>query len=335
MNEGACKLLGAGPDALVGRGLGELGIVPSLNGPGARAVMDSISAGEARTYEDQRVDSGGLLRALELSVAVREIDQQLYLMVAARDLSVRKEMENRLIQADLLARIGSLAAGVAHEINNPLACILSNLHHLSSRIGERPALAPGDEAELVGVIRESIEAAGRARDIVRDLSWLSPREQRGPEPVDVSALLHSCINVAMSAIRPRATLLSVPGNVPPVLGDRARLAQVFLNLLVNAAEAIPEGDAAAQRISVSTSFDRADGMVRIDVADTGRGIPAAISSRIFDPFFTTKPFGRGTGLGLSICHGIVTALGGRISVRSREGEGSTFSVSLPSLPPET
>jgi CheY-like chemotaxis protein len=118
-----------------------------------------------------------------------------------------------------------------------------------------------------------------------------------------------------------------------VIGDRSRLAQVFLNLLVNAAHAIPEGDAAGQRITVRTRFDAAAEVVEIDVADTGAGIPAANLDRIFEPFFTTKPVGRGMGLGLSICNGIVSALGGRLTVRSREGEGSTFTVALPRAGP--
>jgi PAS domain S-box-containing protein len=326
-NDGACDLLQASPEALLGRRLDELGISPSLDGAAGRALVESLRPGEVRTFEDRRVHSDGPPRALELSMAVREIERQLYVLVVARDVSARKEMENRLAQSGLLASLGSLAAGVAHEINNPLAYVLANLQHLAADL-ESSALPPREKASLLEVVQESLEGARRARAIMRDLSSLSPREQAAPEPVDVRAVLQSCVNVATSEIRHRATLVRELADVPPVSGDRTRLAQVFLNLLVNAAHAIPEGDAAKHRITLRTRFDAAGGMVLVDVADTGCGIPAADMSRIFQPFFTTKPVGRGTGLGLSICRGIATALGGDISVASRPGEGSTFTVSL-------
>ncbi len=328
VNGGACELLGASAEALLGQHLDQLGIAPSLGGAAARAALDSLREGEVRTFEDRRLRPDGPPRALELSVAVHDLDRQRYLLVVARDVSARKEMESKLTQASLLASLGNLAAGVAHEINNPLAYILANLQHLSARMGEVPGLSTADETGLREVVRESLEGTLRARDIVRDLSSLSPGGQAELEPVDVHAVLQSCINVAMNEIRHRATLVRDLGSTPPVIADRARLAQVFLNLLINAAQAIREGDVAAHRITVRTRFDAAEGMVQVDVADTGDGIPAANLTRIFEPFFTTKPLGSGTGLGLSICHGIVAAFGGRISVRSREGEGSTFTVSL-------
>jgi two-component system, cell cycle sensor histidine kinase and response regulator CckA len=224
--------------------------------------------------------------------------------------------------------VGSLAAGVAHEINNPLAYILSNLNHLWARIGESSGLSRAEKEAQQEIISDSLEGAGRVRRIVRDLWSLSPRAQEETESVDVNAVLESCINVAMNEIRHRATLVRELGDTPLVSGDRTRLAQVLLNLLVNAAQAIPEGDAAAQRITVRTRFDAESDTVEVEVADTGTGIPAANLDRIFEPFFTTKPVGRGMGLGLSICHGIVAALGGRLTVRSRESEGSTFTVTL-------
>ena len=327
VNDGACALTGCQAEALMGRRLDELGIVPSLDGSAARTEVASLRAGQVRTFEDRRARAGGPPCALELSMALLEVEQEPYVLVVARDVSARKEMENKLTHAGLLASLGSLAAGVAHEINNPLAYILANLQHLSADI-ESSALSPSEKEPLQEVVHESLEGARRARGIVRDLSLLSPREQEAPEPVDLQPVLQSCINVATNEIRHRATLVRELADVPPVVGDRTRLAQVFLNLLVNAAHAVPEGTAAAHRITVRTRFDAAEGMVQVDVADTGCGIPAENMNRIFEPFFTTKSLGRGTGLGLSICRGIVTALGGRISVTSRLGEGSTFTVSL-------
>ena len=331
VNDSACTLLGSRSEALVGQRLDELGIVPSLDGATGRAAVESLRAGEVRAFEDRRVRPGLPPRALELSMAMREVDERRYVLVVARDVSVRKEMENKLTQSGLLASLGSLAAGVAHEINNPLAYILANLQHLATEI-DGSQLSPEVKASLQEVLTESLEGARRTRAIVRDLSSLSPREQTAPEPVDVRAVLQSCINVATNEIRHRATLVRDLAEVPPVMGDRTRLAQVFLNLLVNAAHAIPEGRASAHRITVRTRLESTQGVVQVDIADTGCGIPIANRTRIFEPFFTTKSLGHGTGLGLSICRGIVTSLGGDISVASLPGGGSTFTVSLRPAP---
>jgi PAS domain S-box-containing protein len=327
-NARAAELLGCDVDALLGARLDEPALVPALQGAAARAVVDSLSPGDVRTLEGRRSPPGGRPRDLELSVAVRDVGGERYVLVTARDVSARKEMEHELTQAGLLASVGSLAAGVAHEINNPLAYILANLEHLWSRLGDASGLPLAERSALREVVADSLEGAERVRRIVRDLWSLSPHAHEEQESVDVRAVLESCISVAMNEIRHRATLVRELGDVPPVVGDRTRLAQVLLNLLVNAAQAIPEGNASAQRITVRARLVAASGTVEVDVADTGAGIPAANLHRIFEPFFTTKPVGRGMGLGLSICHGIVAALGGRLTVQSREGEGSTFTVAL-------
>jgi CheY-like chemotaxis protein len=146
--------------------------------------------------------------------------------------------------------------------------------------------------------------------------------------VDVVPVLRSALGVAANALRHRAQVEVALAPVPPVLASEHRLGQVFLNLLVNAAQAIPDGHPAGNRVRVVA--DAADdGRVRVEISDTGSGIPPEILPRIFDPFFTTKPVGVGTGLGLAICHGIVTALGGGIEVESEVGEGATFRVTLP------
>jgi PAS domain S-box-containing protein len=328
VNARACELLGRGADAVLGSSLDELEIVPSLDRAGTRAVVDSLAPGEVRTFEDRGSGGGGAPRTLELAVALRDVQGDRYVLVTARDVSARKKMEHELAQAGLLASVGSLAAGVAHEINNPLTFVLANLDHLASRVRDAAGLPVAEQESLRALIAESLEGAERVRRIVRDLWSLSPHAHEEQDVADVRAVLDSCVNVAMNEIRHRATLVRELGDVPPVVGDRTRLAQVFLNLLVNAAQAIPEGDVSAHRITVRTRVDAATDTVEVDVADTGVGIPAANLDRIFEPFFTTKPVGRGMGLGLSICHGLVAALGGRLTVRSREGEGSTFTVAL-------
>jgi CheY-like chemotaxis protein/two-component sensor histidine kinase len=166
---------------------------------------------------------------------------------------------------------------------------------------------------------------------VRDLKVFSrsgDEERRGP--VDVQQVLESSLRMAWNEIRHRARLQRDYGQVPAAWGNESRLGQVFLNLLVNAAQALPEGRSEENEIRVSTRAQ--DGQVVVEIADTGGGIPPEVLPHIFDPFFTTKPAGVGTGLGLAICHRIITGLGGTITLQSKIGEGTSFRVMLPTLP---
>ncbi|WP_237077252.1 ATP-binding protein [Myxococcus xanthus] len=259
---------------------------------------------------------------------VRERSGRRLLAGVAVDVTDRKAMQAQLVVSDRLAAVGTLAAGVAHEINNPLAFVLSNLSFLA---GELHALAPelpsGRMAELEEVLREATDGAHRVRQIVRDLRTFSRGDDEVATAVNVQAVLESAITLARSELKLRAQLVRDYREVPLVEGNEGRFGQVFLNLLINAAQAIPMGQPEQHevRLSLRTAGDR----VIIEVRDTGVGMPPEVRARIFDPFFTTKPVGEGTGLGLSICHGIVTGFGGDISVESEEGRGSTFRVSLP------
>lgn len=166
------------------------------------------------------------------------------------------------------------------------------------------------------------------RSIVRGLKTFSRADEEQRVPLDLVRVIDLAINMAWNEIRHRARVVKDFGAVPLVEADETRLAQVFINLLVNAAHALPEGNADANQIRVVTSTD-ARGRAVIKLSDTGQGIRPEQLSRIFDPFFTTKPVGVGTGLGLSICHGIVTGLGGDISAQSQVGVGTTFTIVLP------
>jgi signal transduction histidine kinase len=237
-----------------------------------------------------------------------------------------REMQSRLALADRMASLGTLAAGVAHELNNPLAFVVANLTFVEEGLARLPGADPG--GQLSEAIREAHQGAERMRGIIRDLRTFTRSETDGTGLVDVRKVLESCVSMAWSEIRHRARFVRDLAEVPPVRGDEGKLAQVFLNLLVNAAQAIPEGAAERNRIQLAT-FPRADGWVAVEVRDTGRGIEPDSFRRIFDPFFTTKPVGEGTGLGLTICHNIVRAMGGTIEVESASGQGSTFRVVLP------
>ena len=262
----------------------------------------------------------------------------------------RKRMHEQLLISERMASVGILAAGVAHEINNPLAILMASLELASEQLirlaqqAEPPGAAgaanettlsgassvpPAGPAEVNQLIQDAQEAAERVRLIVRDLGSLSrssDEEQQGP--VEIHQVIESSIRMAANEVRHRAQLVRNFGAVPLVKGSAAKLGQVFINLIVNAAHAIPEGKAATNEIRIVTRTDGA-GRAVVEVHDTGSGIPQSNLPRLFDAFFTTKAANTGTGLGLAICHRIVTAFGGDISVESQVGRGSVFRTVLP------
>jgi two-component system cell cycle sensor histidine kinase/response regulator CckA len=242
------------------------------------------------------------------------------------DVSDREMMHRRLLQSERLASTGTLSATIAHEINNPLTYVLGNLELLAKRLGESVDI-PTAKA-LAHLVNQAREGADRVRRIVRGLQAFSRQDDGRAEATDVHGVLRHALEMTDNEIRHRARVVLRLDPVPPVVGNNLRLCQVFVNLLVNAAQAIPEGHADANEIRVVVKYDDAEKMVTVLVADTGKGIPPAIQSRIFEPLFTTKPIGEGTGLGLSICYGIVSGFGGRIEVDSVPGRGSSFCVFL-------
>ncbi|HET9452102.1 MAG TPA: ATP-binding protein [Aggregicoccus sp.] len=248
---------------------------------------------------------------------------------AAEQASAR--LQERLLLADRMACMGTLAAGVAHEINNPLTYVLSNVELVQQRLA-RAGSDPAALRELcTGALDEAREGAERVRRIVRQLRLFTRVEEEGVAPVSARAVLELAVAMAGPELRHRARLRWELPQVPAVMAEEGRLGQVLLNLVVNAAQAIPEGNVEGNEIFLFTA--RApDGRVVIGVRDSGAGIPPEVLPRIFDPFFTTKPVGRGTGLGLSISHSLVAGMGGEIQVESSPGQGTTFRVLLPAAP---
>ena len=269
--------------------------------------------------------SGGWRWVLNRAKVVRRDPdgRPLRVVGAYSDVTERRALQAQLLLADRMASLGTLAAGVAHEINNPLAFTIANLGfglEEARRLGDR-------RPELEQALAEAQEGASRVRDIVRDLKSFSRDDGDARGRCDVRQVLRAAVNLAQNEIRHRARVELDLGQAPPVTASERRLGQVFLNLLINAAQAIPEG--APERHSIRARTRTEDGRVVVEIEDTGAGIPPEILGRIFDPFFTTKPVGVGTGLGLSICHGIVAGLGGDIQVESEPGRGSLFRVRLP------
>jgi len=263
----------------------------------------------------------------EVAALPVEFDGHRCIMAVARDVTEIMAMRARLSQADRMASVGLLAAGVAHEVNNPLTYVLLNLDRLHA------ALQEAHHTTWAAWAQEAATGSRRVQKIVHDLRSFSRPDDAEPGVVEVRAVLDTALQLAASALRFRARLLRDDGEGPParVVANEGRLLQVFVNLLVNASHALsdtdPDGDPDRDVVRLQTRV--VDGCVRVEVRDSGRGIAADHLSRLFEPFFTTKPVGEGSGLGLWICHNIVSALGGRIEVESTPGVGSAFTVVLP------
>ena len=294
-----------------------------------RDLAAALHADGPVSPREVRIPNGkGGHSTVSLSRAPLVFDGRPCMLWSARDLTESRQMQERLLQADRMAALGVLSAGIAHEINNPLAYTLSNLEHLEKMMLPQLELPAGPRDEMHALVSDARMGATRVRDIVRQLKIFSRVDQDArPQPVDVHHMLETSISMAMNELKHRARLVrDYHGESLLAEGEEGRLGQVFLNLIVNAAHAIPEGSVERQEIRIVTR-PHATG-VRIEVRDTGMGIPSEHLERIFEPFFTTKPVGVGTGLGLSICHGIVTGFGGHMGVESQVGKGSTFWVTL-------
>jgi signal transduction histidine kinase/CheY-like chemotaxis protein len=246
----------------------------------------------------------------------------------------RAQMQARLLLADRMSSLGTLAAGVAHEINNPLAYVMTSLDLLNSRLQHPLGAGEEKDRERTDWLRRQVarahEGVERVRLIVRDLKAFSRADDETIGVVDPRRALDTAVALASNEIRHRALLLKDYDALPPVSANEARLRQMFLNLLLNAIQAIAPGAAAENEIRISGHTD-CEGRAVIEVRDTGSGIAAAHLAFVFDPFFTTKPLNEGTGLGLSLCHSIVASLDGKITVQSELGKGSTFRVVLPGV----
>jgi signal transduction histidine kinase len=239
----------------------------------------------------------------------------------------------RLTQAQRLEALGRLSAGLAHEINNPLSFILANLGYLRSTLEESPPrLGANDVQELREVCDESIEGAERIRRIIQNIKLFSRLDDAPRTSVDVHEVLEHALSEARTLLGPEVQVARELKTVPGVYASETGLQQVFFGLLANAAQALKDSPQ-PPRVRVSTYLQE-DGRVAVEVQDNGKGIAPEHLNRIFEPFFTTKRVGSSTGLGLSVCYGIVTGLGGDITVDSALGQGATFRVVLPRVPAE-
>jgi signal transduction histidine kinase len=303
-------------------------------------------------------DAAAQLAELEDTVRARTLEITSAMQTLQAEIGERKHLQGQLVQSEKLASIGQLAAGVAHEINNPIGYIFSNFGTLEGYLGKlfdmlaayeraEPAVSLPDVAnglrglreeveleflkeDIPELMRESKQGIARVRQIVQDLKDFSRVDSAQDfEWANLHRGIDSTLNVVASELRYKADVVKEYGDIPDIECLPSQLNQVVMNLVVNAAQAM--GDAHG-RIVIRTGTEGEQ--VWLEVADNGSGIPPDTLTRIFEPFFTTKPVGKGTGLGLSLSYGIVQKHQGRIEVQSVAGQGTTFRVMLPIRRPD-
>jgi len=373
VNRRACEMFAMTDEALCDASIEDLseGVPPYAQADAALWMMRA-AGDEPQQFEWHAKDARGRLFWVEVGMRRAALGEHERLLAVVRDISVRKgqeaelrrnleeqvqlnrkleEAQNQLLQSEKMASIGQLAAGVAHELNNPIGFVASNLGSLDGYLKDLFEIieacgGDGDAAtmsakvdrmkqtkdyafiktDIAQLMSESREGLSRVRKIVQDLKDFSRVGQAEWQWADIHKGLDSTLNIVWNELKYKCKVTKHYGELPEIYCLPSQLNQVFMNLLVNAAQAIET------RGEIAIRTGRRGDSVWMEVADTGKGIPAENLERIFDPFFTTKPVGQGTGLGLSLSYSIVVRHQGRFEVESEVGKGTTFRVILPIKP---
>jgi PAS domain S-box-containing protein len=280
-----------------------------------RRIAQMAATGERlvpREYPARRRDGSEIVA--EIASTIIDFDGAPAVLAYARDVTERTRLRAQLAHADRLASLGMMAAGVAHEINNPLSYMSLATEMLGLRLGS-------EETALLEQMRSGMD---RIAAIVRDLRLFGRDDDEPPGPVDLGAAIAAAERLVMHELRPRGKLVKVLGELPAVVGVQRHVEQVFVNLLLNSAHAMDDRVDGRVVVRARVTHDH----VLVSVEDNGRGIPSEILDVVFEPFFTTRALGGGTGLGLSICRDILARAGGSLVARSAVGEGTTMDVTL-------
>lgn len=327
------KWFGVDPRSMIGMHMRELlGPLYALNLPHIEGAL----RGEPQEFERDIPDpAGGQARHSLAQYFPDIVDGRVRgFCVLVTDISRLKAAERSLLEVERrfqatarLASLATLAAGIAHEINNPLAAVLAHTEVALESVAEGAPTLDLLAEDLVA----ARDGARRVRAVVHSMNLLARGDPLEPETVDVNATLERSVGVVSSSIRHRARVVYELESGAYVEANAPQLAQVLVNVLTNAVQALPEASGHVGEIRVSTR--RVAGRLVIEVADNGCGIPETLLARVFEPFFTTKPIGVGIGLGLSLSSAIVSGFGGTISVTSEMGRGSVFRIDLPAAAP--
>lgn len=317
-------------------GLRPLDFSPAYNHAAVRQRMSKANqTGRSTAHESEWRCFDGSVVPVEVEALAIEYRGESSMLVIARSLTERRAMITRTAAANRMLAHATLAAGVAHEINGPLAYLITNLSILADEIPYLQASEPGvrrrTRADIERLLKDTQEGASRVREVVRDLRHLSRPADDAAVSSDIGAVIASCVKMGWQEAEGRARLVTDIRDVVPVRGNAARLAQVFSNLIANAIHAIAPNASTESEIRLHARRHDSNHVI-VEVSDTGVGMPPDVVAQVFEPFFTTKPTGVGTGLGLAICQSIVTALGGTITVSSEVGRGTRFAVLLPIAP---
>jgi len=321
-NPVAVRMLG-GPDLESVRGRSLLEFLPPEDGARALERIEQARAGVELRPSEYRVLPTA--RVVEVHSIPLELEGEQVMLAFVRDVTERARLNEALLRSDRLAATGTMAAAVAHEINNPMTYVQLNLHQLENEVESEPD--PARAARLRECISNAKHGVERVVTIVRDLRTYARDDTAPVGPVDVIAVVERALQMVEHDLRHRAQLVRrFRAETVVVEAVAGRLEQVVVNLLLNAIQSLGTGDPSTDRITVDVEVDSA---VTLTVTDTGAGIAAEDRTRVFEPFFTTKPVGEGTGLGLSICKSIVESMKGRIEIASESGVGTAISVRLP------
>ncbi|TNF23755.1 MAG: hybrid sensor histidine kinase/response regulator [Deltaproteobacteria bacterium] len=332
LNPVAERLTGWGSDEAHGRDVDE---VVRLLADGASVAESparrALREGQVHDGFQAHLQSRASGRRLVTASAAPIVDDERLIgaVMVFHDISERHALEVQVEQSRRLASLGAMAAGVAHEVNNPLAAVSANLDVVRRELDDLHggSLAPDGVGRLRELVADATEAAQRIRTIVADLGVFlrKPRSEIGA--AEVARAVERAVRATAHEVAGLTRVEVGAVDVPPVALPESRLVQVLVNLLVNAAHALAGTGGGAVGIAAREVGE----MVEITVRDDGPGMSEDVAERIFEPFFTTKPPGRGTGMGLFLCHGIVSASGGGLTVESAPGAGSTFRIRLPVL----
>ena len=349
VNQQACESLGYTEAELVGMNITQ--IESGVDLAQLQETLQNLKIGDTLTLESVHIRKDETTFPVEARIGAFELRGQKLILALARNISSRRQLEMQVVQSEKMASIGQLAAGVAHEINNPVGYITSNLgslkdyvkvikqlHELNTQLQQQASesdvlsqiqeLADTEDIDFVmddleDLLSESLEGADRVKEIVNELKNFARVDESEIKEADINEGIESTLKVVWNELKYKANITKNLTPLPPIQCFPGQLNQVFMNLLVNAAQAMPDFG----EITIST--DIKDDNIVIQISDTGQGIPKESIARIFDPFYTTKEVGKGTGLGLSITHGIIKKHNGTIDIDSEVGKGTTFTIHIP------